>query len=193
MSNHQFNLDEIKASDNLIEEGQAEATDQMAKLLSNEIDPVGQLQYEPIDRHYRIVQIILTALGYLGLAILALPLLLIEDSIWFVLAEGVILLAMIVNLIIVQKAWRFKGYALREYDINYRSGIIFPTITTIPFNRMQQVSLKQNPISKYLHLYSVELVNGAQAMSSLTIPGLTEQRANQIKSTVIDKLRYEQD
>ena len=58
---------------------------------------------------------------------------------------------------------------------------------------MQQVSLKQNPISKYLHLYSVEVVNGAQALASLTIPGLTEERANLIKSTVIDKLRYEQD
>ena len=175
MSNHQFNLDDINDR------------------LPEEIDPVEELRYEGIDRRYRIVQLILTALSYLGIAAVALLLLLIEDIIWFILAEGVILLAMVVNLLIVQRAWRFKGYALREYDISYRTGLIFPTITTIPFNRMQQVSLKQNPISKYLHLYSVEVVNGAQALASLTIPGLTEERANRIKSTVIDKLRYEQD
>ena len=175
MSNHQFNLEDVKDK------------------LSEEIDPVDALRYESIDRRYRTVQIILTALGYLGIAALALLLLLIDDIIWFILAEGVILLVMVANLLVVQRAWRFKGYALREKDITYRSGLIFPTITTIPFNRMQQVSLKQNPISKYLHLYSVEVVNGAQTLASLTIPGLTEELANRIKSTVIDKLRYEQD
>lgn len=81
-----------------------------------------------------------------------------------------------------------QGYALRENDITYRRGIIFPKLTTIPFERIQQVSVKQNPVSKFYGLFAVEIVNGAQGLSSLTIPGLTEDTANQIKNRVIDRL-----
>lgn len=157
-----------------------------------EVSPVEELHYEPVDRRYRTVQLVLTVLGYLLLAVLALLLLLLDDSVWMILAESIIIVALVTNLIIVRKAWSFKGYALREYDITYRSGIIFPTITTIPYKRMQQVSVKQNPVSKIFNLYSVEVVNGAQALSSLTIPGLTEERAALIKSIVIERMRYDQ-
>ena len=120
-------------------------------------------------------------------------LLLIDDYLWCISAECMILAAMAVNLFIAYKAWKFKGYALRENDITYRSGVIFPIVTTVPYDRLQQVSVKQNPVSKLFDMYSVEVVNGAQAMSSLTIPGLTEERANRIKSIVIDRLKNEQD
>ncbi len=163
------------------------------QLTIEDITPIEDLNYEGVDPRYRSVQIILTALLYLLFAAAALPLLLLDDILWFILAEAIIVVAMAVNLVIVSKAWTFKGYALRENDITYRSGVVFPKITTIPFSKMQQVSVKQNPISKIFRLYSVEVVNGAQAMASLTIPGLTNERANQIKSIVISKLKYEQD
>lgn len=161
-------------------------------LIKEEIDPVENMHYESIDNRYRSVQMVLTAVGYLSLAGLALMLLLLDNSLWCIIAEGIIAITLIINMIIIRKAWIFKGYALRKYDISYRSGIIFPTITTIPYDRMQQVSIKQNPISKYFNLYSIEVVNGAQAMASMTIPGLTEERANQIKNIVINRLRYDQ-
>ncbi len=156
-------------------------------------DDVETLRYEQIDRRYRSVQMALTALLYLLFAALALVLLAFDDRLWLIIGESIVGVAFIVNMFIVQKAWRFKGYALREFDISYRSGVIFPKITTVPFNRLQQVSIKQNPISKLFKLYAVEVVNGAQAMASLSIPGLTEERANQIKSIVINKLKNEND
>ncbi len=162
------------------------------QLTLEDITPIGQLNYDGVDPRYRSVQIILTTLLYILFAALALLLLLLDDSLWCILAESIIVVAMAINLFIVRKAWDFKGYALRENDITYRSGVVFPTVTTIPFCKMQQVSVKQDPVSKIFNLYAVEVVNGAQAISSLTIPGLTKEKANQIKSVVIDKLRYEQ-
>lgn len=161
--------------------------------INEEFDALEELQYEPIDHNYQMVQIAMTILGYILLAYSALFLLLLDNSIWCILAECIICIALVINTFIIRKAWLFKGYALREKDITYRTGIIFPTITTIPFNRLQQVSVKQNPISKYFKLYAVEVVNGAQALSSLTIPGLTEEKANQIKNIVIDRLKHDQD
>lgn len=153
------------------------------------VRPVDELYYEPIDRRYRAVQMILTALGYVLLAGAACFLLLIDNCLWFILAECVIVVAIAFNLFILRKAWQFKGYALRENDISYRGGIVFPKIITIPYDKLQQVTLKQNPISKMFKLYAVEVVNGAQGMASLTIPGLTEERANQIKGIVIERLK----
>ena len=157
------------------------------------IDPVDRLQYERIDRHYRVVQILLTLIGYLCLGGMACFLMLIDNYIWWLLAECIVIACMVINLIIVRKAWMFKGYALRQRDLSFRSGVILPTVTTIPYDRMQQVSVKQNPVSRIFRLYSVEVVNGAQAMSSLTIPGLTEERANQIKNIVIERMGYGHD
>lgn len=151
--------------------------------------PADDLHFEHIESRYRNVQIIFTALGYLALAISALFLLMLDGVIWCIIAECVILIAAVINMVILRKAWEFKGYALRECDITYRGGIVFPKTTTIPYICMQQVSVKQNPISKMFRLYAVEIVNGAQAMSALTIPGLTEDRANQIKNIVIGKMK----
>lgn len=169
------------------------ANRQILEYIGEDTDPVEELVYERIDRRYRMVQIVLTVIGNLFLAGMALMLLLMENCIWCVLAECIVAAAMVVNLIIVRKAWMFKGYALRQRDISFRSGVIFPSVTTIPFSRMQQVSVKQNPVSRFFGLCSVELVNGAQAMAALSIPGLTEERANQIKNIVIDRMRYDHD
>lgn len=156
-----------------------------------DITPVDELKYEGIDHRYRSVQIILTALAYITIAAVALFLLLLDNQLWCILTECLITVSLVVNMIIVRKAWTFKGYSLREHDISYRSGIIFPSVTTTPYDRIQQVSVKQNPVSKLFNLYAVELVNGAQIESSLTIPGLTEEKATQIKSIVIGRMRHE--
>ena len=153
------------------------------------IQPVDELKFYGIDPRYRLVQLILTGLGYILVAVFALILLLVDECIWCILAECVIAVAMVVNLIVANKAWKFKGYALRENDITYRSGLVFAKTTTIPYNRIQQVSVKQNPVSKLFSMFSVEVVNGAQGMASLTIPGLTDENANKIKEIVIQKMR----
>ena len=154
------------------------------------IEPVVDLKYETINAKYRTVQMILTGCLYMIIVLLAFFLLLLDDILWFILAEAIIVATMITNLIMVRKAWMFKGFALRENDISYRSGIVFPTVTTMPYNRLQQVSVKQNPVARFFNLYSVEVVNGAQAIYSLSIPGLTKERADQIKSIMIERMGY---
>lgn len=161
--------------------------------LIEDLKPIDELDYTHIEARYRNVQMILTVLGYLLLAVVALSFLLLDDRIWFEAVEFVIAIAMTLNLIILRKAWECKGYALRENDITYRSGVVFHKTTTIPYNRLQQVSIKQNPVSKMFRLYAVEIVNGAQGLASLTIPGLTEEKANQIKGILIERLRNDQD
>ncbi|MDE7408695.1 MAG: PH domain-containing protein [Muribaculaceae bacterium] len=161
----------------------------MMEELTEDFKPIDELDYSPVESRYRNVQMILTALGYLLLGAAALFFLLLDNCVWCIAAECIIFVAFAANMFILRKAWEFKGYALREHDITYRSGIVFPKTTTIPYSRLQQVSVKQNPVSKIFGLYAVEIVNGAQGMASLTIPGLSEEKANQIKNISIEWLK----
>ena len=90
-------------------------------------------------------------------------------------------------LLLLPKACAYKGFAIREHDITYRTGIIFPSVTTVPFCKIQQVSIRQNPVSRFFGLYSVAVVNGAQLMTETAIPGLTRERAEEIKAFLIER------
>ncbi len=156
-------------------------------------DPVEELRYEPVAPKYRSVQMVTATLAYAALAALALLLLLADSPWWCVAAEAFIVISLIVNLTILRKAYLYKGYALREHDITYRSGVIFPKITTVPFSRIQQVSISRNPVTSYFGLCALDVVNGAQDLSSLSLKGLTIERAEEIKNLVTQRLHNDYD
>ncbi len=144
--------------------------------------------FKPIEAKYKYVQIAWAVLSYFllaGFAVLLLPF----GIYWLAVAESAIIAAFAINVYILNKAYKYKGYILGEHDISFRSGVIFTKITTIPYTKIQQVSLARNPMSKLFGLYSVEVVNGAQAISSISIPGLKEDDAKLIKKYVTEKLR----
>ncbi len=150
--------------------------------------PVSELRFEPLAEKYKQAHYVGTTLIYLLLMSLALLLLLTEYHRILGYVEGAVAIFFGINLIILSKAYSRKGYALREHDISYRSGVVFHKVTTIPYSKIQQVSLKQNPISRLFGLYSVDIVNGAQTISSLNIPGLTQEKASYIKDLITKKI-----
>lgn len=156
-------------------------------------DRIDGLHFEPVSPKFRSVQIVSATIGYAMLAAIALLLLLAETPWWCIAAETVIVASFVINLAILRKAYRFKGYALREHDITCRGGVIFPKITTVPFARIQQVSIKQNPVSRYFGLCAIDIVNGAQGLSSLDIQGLTKERADAIKSVITQRMNNNHD
>lgn len=158
------------------------------QLYLDDTTPVENLEFEPISEKYKKVQIAGAAIAYAVMMALALLLLLADTPWWCIVAEAIIALVFAGNIFILRKAFLSKGYALRERDLTYRTGVIFPKVTTIPYARIQQVSIGQNPVSKHFGLCSVEVENGAQTLSAVTIPGLPEEKARQIKDILTGKL-----
>lgn len=160
---------------------------------TEQITPVENINFEPLDAKYMQVHLIGTILSYFVLMAAALLLLLLENP-WFCIAtECVLAICFAVNISLIPKACRFKGYAFRRHDLTYRTGLVFPKLTTIPYQRIQQVSLRRNPISKLFGLCSVEIVNGAQSFASLKIPGLSEEKAGQIRNLLTEQLNSTHD
>ena len=156
-------------------------------------DVVGRLIFEGLGKKYILCVLINIIIIYTILILLPLCLFLFDDfekrNILFALLEIIIVMVGGINIAITRKACAFKGYAIREMDITYRTGIIFPKVTTIPFCKIQQVAIKQSPISRLFSLYSVEITNGAQFESAIEIPGLTEEKAEMIKKLLTDKIQ----
>lgn len=159
------------------------------------IDRVGELSYVPLEKSYIKAHAVMTACAWLGLMLLPLFMLLTDEfggrDLIVICAETTMLAAALVNLVILPKAYAYKGYAVREHDITWRSGIIFPKTVTIPFCKVQQVSIRQNPVSRMFGLYAVDIVNGAQMLAETVIPGLTREKAEEIKSLLIERARNE--
>lgn len=159
------------------------------QIFSDETDRIEELHFEPVSEKYRNVQMVCCAIAYVLIGCAALLLLLADSPWWCISAEAVIIVSFIINLIILRKAYQYKGYAMREHYITWRSGIIFPKITTIPFTRIQQVSISQSPVSRYFRLSAVDIVNGAQGLSSLTIHGLHKEKAEEIKNVITQRIQ----
>jgi len=110
-----------------------------------------------------------------------------SNTIWMAILVGIVLF--LAGLVVFTKfSFQKKGYAFREHDAIYKSGLISETTTIIPFNRVQHVALHQGFISRKLGLASVELFTAGGSSSDLEIPGLLLVDAQIIKNLVSQKI-----
>lgn len=145
--------------------------------------------FRPVEKSYIKMVFIRICLVYIILMACAPLILLAEAKVALPLlisAESVLAISFVINLAFARKIYAFKGYMTGENDISYRSGIFFSSITTIPYCKIQQVSVRLNPLSRIFGLYYLDVINGSQtATNSITIPGLTREDAEGLKSLIM--------
>ena len=98
----------------------------------DEVQPVEKLAFEHVEPKYVKVVIARITLVYLllmGCATLILTSDYSHKMTVFIAGEIVLALAYVINVAMSAKIFAFKGYALRDHDITYRSGIFFPKTT----------------------------------------------------------------
>ena len=81
-----------------------------------------------------------------------------------------------------------KGYLVRENDISFQKGLIVYKLTTVPFNRIQHVEVTQGVLAKAFKLSSIKLFTAGGNASDLSIPGLGEETAQQLKEFLSEKI-----
>jgi uncharacterized membrane protein YdbT with pleckstrin-like domain len=83
--------------------------------------------------------------------------------------------------------YNIRGYILRERDLLHRRGVIFKTITSIPFNRVQHCEVSQGPIQRFFGLNTLQVFTAGGSNSDLSIPGLKGEQAQKIKEFILKK------
>ncbi|MGB0178023.1 MAG: PH domain-containing protein [Owenweeksia sp.] len=105
-----------------------------------------------------------------------------DVALWKFMAPWLGLLLLVLFLEI--RGFRIKGYALRENDISYKSGLIFFSMTSIPLNRLQHCEVSQGPLGRLFDLASVKVYTAGGSYSDLSIGGLKKEAAHRLRDHI---------
>ncbi len=132
-----------------------------------------------------IVTLLMTAIPVIAITILSLldaPVLIIHYTSWFYIGAAVFL---IIGYFWSHLDAKHRGYAIREQDILYKSGVIWRNVIAVPFNRLQHAELHRGPLERLFKLSSLRLFTAGGLKADMTIPALPEIDAIRIREFVL--------
>ncbi|MEM9992207.1 MAG: PH domain-containing protein, partial [Bacteroidota bacterium] len=101
---------------------------------------------------------------------------------------GLLLALAIFSLTMIVLGYSKKGYALRTQDVSFKEGVLWKSHTVVPFNRIQHSEVTQGPVQSMFELASISIYTAGGSASDLTITGLQEKEAHQIKDFLLQKI-----
>ncbi len=104
-----------------------------------------------------------------------------DTTFWPALVGGIIMAVLAAISIAVFFEARRLAYQVREHDLSLRSGVIRHRVETIPFSRIQHVSVGRGMIERSLGLATLQV---SSAGPDISLPGLPVADAERIKEVV---------
>lgn len=147
------------------------------------------LDWERLDDAYpkriRVQVLIIFAIIAIGIAALSLvpqiPLL------PFVILSSQWLIALVIAMVWPSIAVPRRGYVLRDRDILFRKGVVWRSITAVPFNRIQHVETSNTPLDRKFGLATLQLFTAGGSSGDLKIDGLARDVAEQLRVYILNK------
>ena len=136
-------------------------------------------------RSLRIVAAIV--LTIIAIAITALTFILDIPLIPFVALYSLLACATAIAMIWPGISVQRQGYVLRDKDVLFRKGVIWRSVTAIPFNRIQHVETSSTPIDRKFGLATLQLFTAGGSGGDLTIGGLGKNVAEKLRVFILDK------
>ena len=107
-----------------------------------------------------------------------------DDVVAPVAVGGGIVLVLVLAAVVSILESRRLAYQLREHDVSLRGGVIEHRVETIPFSRIQHVSVGRGLIERWLGLATLEV---SSAGPDISVPGLSVADADRIKQVVAER------
>lgn len=105
---------------------------------------------------------------------------------WCYLGLAVCLLLVAWEAWLIPRQVRAMGYALAEDHLLWRKGIMFRSLSVVPYGRMQFVDTSQGPIARRLGIAEVKL-HTASATTDATIHGLPVAEAEHLRQILSER------
>lgn len=153
------------------------------QIATEQLPQIEVIDFEPIQKKY----IWIMRLRFLLAPVVPVALYILADmymsTFWWITAAYI---AVVVLLFGVQwLGFKRKGYAVREHDVNYRTGWFFRSTTSIPFNRIQHCELERSALERLFNLSTLKIYTAGGSGSDITIPGLEPETAKKLRSFII--------
>ena len=152
------------------------------------------IEYKKLDSGFLWVMFFRSNVFFMIFTVPALIILFVKNEFelmtWVYIILGWFLLWVLSNVIIPFK-FKKKGYAVRQHDIIYKTGLWWKKKVIVPFNRIQHCEVKQGPFSKIFGLRSLTVYTAGGGSSDLKVAGLPEDNAEQVKEFVLRRITSE--
>lgn len=94
----------------------------------------------------------------------------------------------IAQMIMIPLGFKKKSYSLRGQDITWRTGLLWHSVTTIPFLRVQHCEVNRGPLEQLFGLASLKVYTAGGGSTDLQIPGLLPEDAAQMKEFILRQM-----
>ncbi len=105
----------------------------------------------------------------------------------FVLAIGVGMAAIVIGSLITYLGWRRFTYLVGEADIRVESGILTRQARSIPYERIQDVSLAEPLLARLFGLVAVKFETGAGGGEDISLSYVTAAEAERLRHLVRER------
>jgi membrane protein YdbS with pleckstrin-like domain len=110
----------------------------------------------------------------------------LAGKLWWILVGGLLLAALFGILMFTAiKAFQNMGYALRKHDFVFRKGWLFEKLHILPLKKIQHCQVKRGPLERRYGLASLKIFTAGGAGDAITLSGLTQQEAEQLKDWLV--------
>ena len=81
-----------------------------------------------------------------------------------------------------------RGYVVRDKDILFRKGVVWRSVTALPYNRIQHVETSNTPLDRKFELATLQLFTAGGASGDLKIDGISATTAEQLRIYILRKV-----
>ena len=157
----------------------------------DELPAAEGLEWRKLDSRYvkrlQIQALITTAIAAILVLVLQMAPLPVENRWPFGAAWLLLIAAGISGLLWPLASVPRKGYAIRDKDIVYRSGVIWQTVTAVPFNRVQHVETSSTPLDRHFAQAALQLFTAGGSGGDLKIYGMPANVAESLRLFILEK------
>ena len=105
---------------------------------------------------------------------------------WAHLVWVLVLLWVVPDFFLVPRRTRAEGYLDREDDLVVAEGIMFRSVTTVPFGRIQSVEVEEGPLERRHGLATLKYTTAASSASG-SISSLDRGEAERLRALLIER------
>ncbi|WP_067782163.1 PH domain-containing protein [Actinomyces vulturis] len=148
-------------------------------MIGDPFNPLG-VTFNPVSPALIKVRLIATALTILPIAIAFGFFAHLFSVPWLYAGTAVSVLIGVWLGWLIPRQVRAMGYARTSEDLLWRKGVMFRSVTVVPYGRMQYVDVNEGPIARHYGIATVTL-HTASASTDATIHGLPKEEAAQLR------------
>ncbi|WP_285163181.1 PH domain-containing protein [Shewanella goraebulensis] len=152
--------------------------------------PYTELSLTPVDKNYP-KQIAIQTAGLVCIVIAAVMFIMnIKEQAGLLVSlkvSSVLGLLGFIAVYIQFKAAKNLSYGVLEHEIIVRKGLWWITTTTLPFTRLQHVSLSQNPLQRRFSLATLKCFSAGSGAAEIYLPGLLYTTAEHLRQHLLNK------